>query len=197
MEKKDAIFFCQSKINWYKGEVRISEKNIIISSDSFTKREKIYMHNKWIDTKPILINRIDKSLILYFVKLSLVLYFTKLSFILIDNHPIFINIRNDKSFMLIYASPSPINFIDKSFILIDNSSIFSLYDGDKSLILYDINKYLTLGELNKHWSIIIYKEKVKSLTIYIKPNLSLSPQKKIIFDISGLFLYKKLYIFHS
>lgn len=90
---------------------------------------------------------------------------------------------------MIYLSTYPINFVDKSYILIDNEPIF-INEIDKSLILYDINKYLNLGETNKHWSIvqgsiviplaepnkhwniITYKEKAKSLTIYTKPNLS-------------------------
>lgn len=47
----------QSKTDWMKGEVRIYDKeNITINSNSYTKREKIYMNNKWLDTKPNVLN---------------------------------------------------------------------------------------------------------------------------------------------
>lgn len=47
----------QSKTDWMKGEVRIYDKeNITIKSDSYTKREKIFINNKWLDTKPNVIN---------------------------------------------------------------------------------------------------------------------------------------------
>ena len=43
----------ESKIDLVKGEVKITDKkNITINSNSYRKRDKIYINNKWIDTKP-------------------------------------------------------------------------------------------------------------------------------------------------
>ena len=54
----------QSKRDWVKGEVKIFDKeNITINADSFTKREKILdnNNNKWVDTKPNVINKINNN----------------------------------------------------------------------------------------------------------------------------------------
>ena len=46
--------------------MKINDKPITIYSDSYIKRTKVYdSYNKWIDTKPILVNNIDKNLIPY------------------------------------------------------------------------------------------------------------------------------------
>ena len=55
-----------SKIYWDLGYVNIEDKNITVASDSFTKRIKVYNNNMWTNTKPIIINEIDKSLTLYY-----------------------------------------------------------------------------------------------------------------------------------
>lgn len=56
----------ESKIFWERGFVSIDNKNIILNSDSGNKRIKIFdKNNFWIDTKPTIINNIDKSLIKY------------------------------------------------------------------------------------------------------------------------------------
>lgn len=57
----------QSKIHWDLGYVIIQDKgNIIINSNSYTKRDKIYnIHNWWLDTKPIIIHNIVKDLVVY------------------------------------------------------------------------------------------------------------------------------------
>jgi hypothetical protein len=73
----------QSTINWGLGEVKIDKKTVTINSDCYAKHLKVYdMDNKWIDTKPVFINDLDKSL---------VLYFEKEPFILIDIDPLFVN----------------------------------------------------------------------------------------------------------
>lgn len=56
-----------SKINWQKGHVLIStKKDVTINSDSYLKRDKKYdFSGNWIDTKPVYINDIDKSLVVY------------------------------------------------------------------------------------------------------------------------------------
>lgn len=61
IDKEEAIK-TQSKKNWLKGEVVISKDKVTVSSDSYTKQVKIYdVDKRWIDTKPIVINEIDKS----------------------------------------------------------------------------------------------------------------------------------------
>ena len=57
----------QSKVNWNLGYVAIEHKGQIkISSNSYTKREKLFnSDNKWINTKPIFVNRIVKDLVVY------------------------------------------------------------------------------------------------------------------------------------
>lgn len=66
----------QSKTNWNLGYVEIKDTKITINSDSYIKRDKIYdKDSKLINTKPIIINEIDKALVLYQHKCKdLVLY---------------------------------------------------------------------------------------------------------------------------
>lgn len=53
-----------SKTDWVKGDVKIFEKKeIIINSNSYTNRIKIIKNNKWIDTKPNIIDKSVNSLI--------------------------------------------------------------------------------------------------------------------------------------
>lgn len=53
-----------SKIDWVQGDVKIFDKeNITINSNSYTNRIKIFKNNKWIDTKPIIIDKSVNSLI--------------------------------------------------------------------------------------------------------------------------------------
>lgn len=126
------------------GYVSIEDKIVTLYSNSYTKRIKIRdSFSKWIDTKPIFTNEIDKSLILYFKKL--------LSFILI--HPIFRTEIIDESFILIYNTPYPINFIDKSFILINTNFLFT-NEIDKYLILY--YRILSLVFYDRKLSLILY-----------------------------------------
>lgn len=65
-----------SKTYWEKGYVEILDKNKIrLSRDSFTKREKVFNSSKLgVNTKPVIINEIDKSLIVYKNMTSLILY---------------------------------------------------------------------------------------------------------------------------
>lgn len=55
----------ESKINWQKGDVKIQDKQITLYSSSFTKRTKIFINGKWVDTRPIYINDLVKDLIIY------------------------------------------------------------------------------------------------------------------------------------
>ena len=57
----------QSKAHWDLGYVVIEDKeNIIINSNSYTKREKIFdKSNKWLDTRPIYENKIDYAVVVY------------------------------------------------------------------------------------------------------------------------------------
>lgn len=65
----------QSKMYWDLGYVSIENKNNIkINSNSYTKRYKLFNSDKrWVDTKPIFINNIDKDLVVYQYK-NLVVY---------------------------------------------------------------------------------------------------------------------------
>ena len=66
----------QSRTNWSLGFVEIKDTKITINSNSYIKRDKIFdKDGKWINTKPIIINEIDKALVLYQHKcLDLVIY---------------------------------------------------------------------------------------------------------------------------
>lgn len=67
-----------TRTDWSKGEVVIKDKeNITIHSDCYTKRVKIYdIKDKWVDTRPIIVNDIDRSLVVY-VRKYLILFDNK------------------------------------------------------------------------------------------------------------------------
>lgn len=68
LEKKDIenVTKVQSKKDWEIGHVVISEEKVKIFYNSYNKREKLYdLKGYWINTKPKLINSIDKQLVLY------------------------------------------------------------------------------------------------------------------------------------
>lgn len=46
-----------SATNYYQGSVVINEETITLNAESYLKRTKIYEHNIWIDTKPLLYNK--------------------------------------------------------------------------------------------------------------------------------------------
>lgn len=54
-----------TKTNYKEGYVNIDTKEITLKYDVYTKREKIFKDNLWIDTKPLYINTIDLSLVIY------------------------------------------------------------------------------------------------------------------------------------
>ena len=64
----------ESKINWKIGDVKINSKNISINSNSYNKRSKIFDLYNWIDTRPLFINTLDTSLIVYNNNKSIILY---------------------------------------------------------------------------------------------------------------------------
>ena len=43
----------ESKIDWNAGDVKIADKFVTINSDCYTKRAKLYIDNKWVDTSPL------------------------------------------------------------------------------------------------------------------------------------------------
>ena len=58
----------QSVKDWRKGVVSIEDIQLIMSTDSYKKRTKTIiteLGNLWVDTRPIIINELDKSLVLY------------------------------------------------------------------------------------------------------------------------------------
>lgn len=64
----------ESKINCTIGDVKITDKNVNILADSYTKRNKNFIEGKWVDTRPLIINYLDKSIVLYTNRLSLIPY---------------------------------------------------------------------------------------------------------------------------
>ena len=55
-----------SNINYSKGYVTIQTNNITIDWNSFKKREKVYdSKNMWVDTKPLYIDNLTRSITLY------------------------------------------------------------------------------------------------------------------------------------
>ena len=53
-----------SKTDWSSGDVKIFDKVVTIFSSNYNKREKVYdKQGYWINTKPNIINSIDKSLV--------------------------------------------------------------------------------------------------------------------------------------
>ena len=54
----------ESILDWNKGQVIIKDTKMTIYNDCYTKREKIYDdNNKWVDTKPLYNNYLDKDLV--------------------------------------------------------------------------------------------------------------------------------------
>lgn len=70
----DTAIKTESKTNWDLGHVTIGEKMVNINSDSYTKRLKVKVDGKWINTKPLFINTIDKSIVVYKNNFSLITY---------------------------------------------------------------------------------------------------------------------------
>lgn len=64
----------ESIIDWNKGDVKITDKLVNINSSSFNKRSKIKTNGKWVDTKPLIINTIDRSLIKYKKNFNVIVY---------------------------------------------------------------------------------------------------------------------------
>lgn len=56
-----------SKTDWNLGQVIIASKDDIkISNESYLKRLKVYnLEDKWIETRPIIINGIDKKVVIF------------------------------------------------------------------------------------------------------------------------------------
>lgn len=54
-----------TKKDYTKRSVQIEDEQVLLRSDAYIKRTKLYKDLHWVDTKPIFINSIDKSLILY------------------------------------------------------------------------------------------------------------------------------------
>lgn len=50
-----------STTNYLEGSVIISEKEITLNADSYTKRVKVYKDNTWVDTEPLTYNNIKES----------------------------------------------------------------------------------------------------------------------------------------
>lgn len=74
----------QSKIYWDLGYVAIENNKIKINSNSYSKRDKIFnSDNKWVNTKPIFVNKIVKDLVLYEHK-HLVVYNNNTRFVIIN-----------------------------------------------------------------------------------------------------------------
>lgn len=70
----DTAIKTESKINWDIGHVTIGDKMVNINSNSYTKRLKVKIYGKWVDTKPLIINNINKSIIIYKNNFSLITY---------------------------------------------------------------------------------------------------------------------------
>jgi hypothetical protein len=63
----------ESKMNWALGDVKIQDKNVTITSTGYTKRNKIFIQNNWVNTAPLIINQIDKSVVPYYNNRSLII----------------------------------------------------------------------------------------------------------------------------
>jgi len=55
----------QSEKDWVKGYVKIFDSKVKLNNNSYRKRNKVFSNNKWIDTRAIIINEKDKSLVVY------------------------------------------------------------------------------------------------------------------------------------
>jgi hypothetical protein len=47
------------------GSVKILEKEVLLNYNAYTKREKVYSNNLWVDTKPLSYNNIEKRITVY------------------------------------------------------------------------------------------------------------------------------------
>lgn len=189
----------QSTKNWELGEVKIEDIAISMDYDCYNKREKIFDSNEWwIDTKPVVINEFDKSLIKYDINKFLILYQkVDKSFILCEEEKSYIWDGIDKSFILISEDTSLIIIneflilyqqVDKSFIpyIEKDKSFIPHIEKNKSLILYYKHYFLTLYEQ-------VEQDVKKFLILYKKVNMSLILYKQLEIDVNKfLILYKKL-----
>ena len=51
-----------TKTNYEKGSVVIGQKAVELDNNSYKKREKVYLNNKWVDTRPLSYNNINSYL---------------------------------------------------------------------------------------------------------------------------------------
>nr|YP_009543519.1 DNA polymerase type B [Coniothyrium glycines]AYU74409.1 DNA polymerase type B [Coniothyrium glycines] len=71
----DTAIKTTSKIDWDLGYVTINDnEDVTINSDSYKKRDKVRLDGRWIDTKPLVINNIDKSISIYENNFNLITY---------------------------------------------------------------------------------------------------------------------------
>ena len=182
----------QSKINWGKGDVKISDKNIVLNSDGYTKRSKIYSNKTWINTKPLVINTIDTALIPYNNKTSLILYNSKILIISYRQPYMFYITPELKDGFLfkslqINSKTLVINKIDTSLIPYNNKTSLILYNNNTSLIPY-----------NNKTSLMLYNSKVLSITyrepymVYVTPELEDTYLFKILQVNSKTLLFNKI-----
>ena len=175
----------QSKINWGKGDVKISDKNIVLNSDGYTKRSKIYSNKTWINTKPLVINTIDTSLIPYNNKTSLMLYNSKvLSITYREPYMVYVTPELEDTYLFkilqVNSKTLLFNKIDTSLIPYNNKTSLILYNNKASLILY-----------NNKTSLILYPQ---PNNFYITPGikgLSLGYSKKW-YSWNGLSLFNNI-----
>ena len=134
-----------TKTNYKEGYVNIDTKEITLKYDAYTKREKIFNNNIWIDTKPLIIN-LFKDIILY-IKKELIKYsLPKLNYILLDY----------KSIIYLYPPTTvPIIYIPKLRSLI----IYVIYIMPINIVIYNNPK--------PKLSLIIYVIYIMPLNIVI------------------------------
>nr|ABR20837.1 DNA polymerase [Fusarium proliferatum] len=65
MEVYESAIKTTAKRDYTRGSVNIDSKKVTLNIDKYTKRERIFINKSWVNSKPIWINCVDKSLILY------------------------------------------------------------------------------------------------------------------------------------
>lgn len=139
----------QSKADWSKGEVKIEDIEVTLYSDSYKKRDKIYNNNLWINTKPIFINQIDKSLIKYYPKMSLVRYYSDTEYYTDIHISVFLDSKHICMFEVTNTSTKnyKISYLNDEIIPDSNSE-------DKNI--YKFNIWFILGTLYIYIYNILY-----------------------------------------
>jgi len=133
----------ESKTDWVVGHVKINiNENVTINS--YTKRIKIFNNGKWIDTKSVCINDIDKALVIYENKKNLIPINSPIS--PIYSLPYLYNIKGAKTDS--FREVNKTNVISYNILLHYLSSIIIIVISYIAYIIIEVDDFISTTEIN-------------------------------------------------